>query len=64
VKHLSGAPFLGRLLELPTNIRLGWKSLPGTSTQAFCENLYFKVVKSVITLGFSVNLIKLFILAL
>jgi hypothetical protein len=25
VKHLSGAPFYGRLLALPTNIRLGWK---------------------------------------
>jgi hypothetical protein len=25
VKHLSGAPFCGRLLALPTNIRLGWK---------------------------------------
>jgi len=25
VKHLSGAPFYGRLLALPTNIRLDWK---------------------------------------
>ncbi len=25
MKHLSGAPFYGRLLALPTNIRLGWK---------------------------------------
>jgi hypothetical protein len=25
VKHLSGAPFYGRLLALPTNITLGWK---------------------------------------
>jgi len=25
VKHLSGAPFYGRLLALPTNIRPGWK---------------------------------------
>jgi hypothetical protein len=23
--HLSGVPLLGRLLALPTNIRLGWK---------------------------------------
>jgi hypothetical protein len=26
----SGAPLEGRLLALPTNIRLGWKGLPGT----------------------------------
>ncbi len=25
MKHLSGAPLYGRLLALPTNIRLGWK---------------------------------------
>jgi hypothetical protein len=25
VKYLSGAPHLGGLLALPTNIRLGWK---------------------------------------
>ncbi len=25
MKHLSGAPFYGRLLALPTNITLGWK---------------------------------------
>jgi hypothetical protein len=28
----------GRLLALPTNIRLGWKGLPGTSTLAYYEN--------------------------
>ncbi len=25
MKHLSGAPFYGRLRALPANIRLGWK---------------------------------------
>jgi len=30
---LSGAPLLGRFQALPTNIRLGWKSLPGTNTR-------------------------------
>jgi len=29
VKHLSGAPVYGRLLALPTNIRLGWKRYVG-----------------------------------
>ncbi len=31
-KHLSGAPLEGRPLALPTNIKLGWKSLPVTNT--------------------------------
>jgi len=28
--HLSGVPFLGRLLALPTNVRLDWKGFPVT----------------------------------
>ncbi len=35
---LSGAPFQGRLLALPTNIRLSRKGLSGTSTQAYYEH--------------------------
>jgi hypothetical protein len=31
---LSGAQLWGRLLASPTNIRLGWKGLPETNTQA------------------------------
>jgi hypothetical protein len=27
--------FAGRLLDLPTNIRLHWKDLPGTNTVAY-----------------------------
>jgi hypothetical protein len=27
----------GRLLALPSNIRLGWKGLPGTNTVAYSE---------------------------
>jgi hypothetical protein len=38
VKLLSDAPLFGRLLALPTNIRLDWKSLPGTNTPVFYEN--------------------------
>jgi hypothetical protein len=29
-----------RLLALPTNIRLGWKSFPGTNTLAYYKNSY------------------------
>jgi hypothetical protein len=37
VNHLLGNPLYGRLLALPTNIRLGWKSLPGTNALAYYE---------------------------
>ncbi len=33
VEHLKGAS-LGYALALPTNIRLGWKGLPGTNALA------------------------------
>ncbi len=35
VEFLSGSHLCGNLLALPTNIRLDWKSLPGTSTLAY-----------------------------
>jgi len=38
VKHLSGAPLYGRLLALPTYIRISLKGLPGTNTLAYYEN--------------------------
>jgi len=34
VDHLKGAS----LANLPENIRLGWKGLPGTNTLAYYEN--------------------------
>ncbi len=38
-------------MVLQTNIRLGWKGLPGTNTLADFEHSYMKEVKSFITLG-------------
>ncbi len=38
VKHLSGALHCGRLLALPTNIRLGRKAFHGENTLAYCEH--------------------------
>ncbi len=38
VKHLSDAQLYGKLLALPTNIRLGLKFLPETNTVAYWEN--------------------------
>jgi hypothetical protein len=50
----SEAPFrcstLGSLLALPTNIRLGWKGLPGTNALAYYKNSGCTAVKSFITL--------------
>ncbi len=42
--NLSGAPL--KPLALPTNIRLGWKGLPGTNTLAYSENPQIMAVKS------------------
>jgi hypothetical protein len=46
VTNLSGAPLYGRLLAVPTNIRLGWKDLSGTNTLAYCEKEQLTTVKS------------------
>ncbi len=35
MKDLSDTPHQGSLLALPTNVRQGWKSLPGTNTLAY-----------------------------
>jgi hypothetical protein len=37
VKNLSIGPLKGRLIDVPTNIRLGWKGLTLTNTLAYCE---------------------------
>ncbi len=37
--HLKGAPLYGRLLALPTNIRLDWKGLTGTNTIAYYRHM-------------------------
>ncbi len=50
------APLEGRLLALPTNIRLGWKDLRGTYSLVDYENSQITAVKSFIR----ANVIKLF----
>ncbi len=42
---------LGKLLALPTNIRLGCEGLQETNTLAYPENSLFTAVKSFVTLG-------------
>jgi hypothetical protein len=51
MKHLPGSPLFGRLLALPTNIRISWKSLPRIKTLAFYEHSYITFVKGFLTLG-------------
>ncbi len=45
VYEFSGAPLEGRLLASPTNIRLGWKSLPETNSLAYYEYPLITAVK-------------------
>ncbi len=45
MKHLSDAPFKGRLLALSKNIRLVWKDLPGTNALAYYEKSELMAVK-------------------
>ncbi len=55
-KRLSGAPLYGRLLVVPTNIRLGWKSLPETNILTYYENFLITDKKSFIKLAPEVKL--------
>jgi hypothetical protein len=47
MKHLSGAPLLGRLLPLPTNISLGWKGWQRTNTLAYYEYYSRKMLDNI-----------------
>ncbi len=38
-------------MPLPTNIRLGWKNLPGTNALAYYEKAYITAIKGIITLA-------------
>ncbi len=40
LKHLPGASLKGRLLALPTNIRVSWNGLSGTNTLVFYQHSY------------------------
>ena len=48
-----------RLEASPTNISLGWKGLPSTNTQDYCENPEIKAVKSFIRLAPQEGVVKL-----
>ncbi len=51
MKNHTDTPLLGRLLALPTNIRLSWKGLQGTNTLAFYKTSQLTAVRSFITLA-------------
>jgi hypothetical protein len=61
MKYLSDAPLQGRLLALPTNIRLGWQYLQETNTLAYYENPKITNKNSFIILGPGPNVIKHFV---
>jgi hypothetical protein len=60
VKPLSSDPFLGRLLALPTYIRLDWKGLQLTNAVAHYEKSLHAAVKSLVTLTTGANVITHF----
>ncbi len=51
--------FSGIPKSYPTNIRQGWKGLPGTKTPAFYENPEITVVKSSMSLTPGLNEIRI-----
>jgi hypothetical protein len=50
VEHLKCASLM-KVLVLHTDIRLGWKSLPGTNTPAYYKKLYSTALKSFMILA-------------
>jgi len=51
VISLSDVPLYSRLLALPTNIRLGWRGLPGTNALAYYEKAILTAVKTFYNIG-------------
>ncbi len=50
MEHLKEAPLLGKLLTIPTNVRLVWKGLTETNALAYYEHSYVTDAKSLMTL--------------
>jgi hypothetical protein len=46
VEHLTGLQSNGRLLAMPTHIRLGWKLIAVANTLAYYDIAAFQIVKS------------------
>jgi hypothetical protein len=60
VKHLPGAPLLGKVLVSPTNIRIGGRGLPETNTPAYHEHLLIVELKVFVIFKPGANVVKLF----
>ncbi len=46
MKHLSGAPLLGRLLALPANIKISWKRLQRQTLELIVNNSKLQTFES------------------
>jgi hypothetical protein len=57
VKHLSDAQHLGRLLALPTNIRLGWRGLPRTKHSSLLQKFVNYECKKFYNIGNDIKLL-------
>ncbi len=60
MEHVKGSSLYGRLLALPTNIKLGCEGLPATNTLAYYKNSQITDVKSFVTMGPGGNVIERF----
>ncbi len=60
MKDLSSAPLFGRLLTLPTNIRVGQNRLPGRNTLAYLDNS--QVTKKIKGCEYGPSIIKFFLI--
>ncbi len=45
----TGLHYKGRFLVLPSNIRVGWKSLTMTNTLAYCNTEIFTQIQQFVT---------------
>jgi hypothetical protein len=60
LEQLSDASFLGKLLVFPVNIRLDWKVITSTNTQAYLASSSVMKEKSFITLTPGLKVVKPF----
>ncbi len=60
-ERLPGAPLSGRLLALPTNIRLDRKGILGISALVYYKHTSIMAVKSLISLSLDVDILRRYI---
>ncbi len=62
LEHLSDAPFLGKLLVFPANVRLDWKVIASKNTLAYLASSTVMREKCSITLTLGLTLKETFLI--